>query len=73
MQLVAFLLSVTDGYLLGVYVVRKYYANLRGRGGGGLLGGGATKFVDTSKCPRPSRPMHKNFPVCTFHAMSRLA
>jgi hypothetical protein len=35
MQLNGFFLSVTDGYLLGVHVVRKCYANLRGSGGGG--------------------------------------
>jgi hypothetical protein len=33
-QLIGFLLSVTDGYLLGVHVVRKCYANLLGRGVG---------------------------------------
>jgi hypothetical protein len=31
-QFIGFLLSVTDGYLLGVHVVRKCYANLLGRG-----------------------------------------
>jgi hypothetical protein len=55
MQLIGFLLPVTDGYLLGVHVVRKCYANLRGRGGGG------TKFVETQSTHA------RKFPeVCTF-------
>jgi hypothetical protein len=39
-----------------------------------VVGACVRVLVETPKCPRQSRPTHKNFPKCVlFHLMSRLA